>query len=257
MGGRNSEKIKLLKKLASGNQIHPSAVGTIGMNDERRNNIIDELKQQTLIVKRADGTIKISQEGMAFLKRFLCNSDDSYAAQHRDLCEVAGDEKIIVNLSESPLSRLYHRRHRNGQKIIQEYQFRAGERLRKDFEAAQLSPKLGLTMGPKVDGGRGAADASYALDSAMAARARLDQALRFVGNEMNSLLLDVCCFLKGLECVERERQWPVRSAKIVLSLALERLADHYGLSQSAVGAPLGGKRYSKVWHGEEEKQKPL
>lgn len=234
MSGVNNQ-IRFLKRLASGNDVHPS---TFKLGNACLDKLINTLKRQALIDSTEDGDITITREGRSFLKRALSHSNESYAAQHRDLSEVNGDEKFIVNLSESPLSRLYHRRSRNGKRLIQEHQFCAGERLRLDFEAAHLSPKLGLTIAPKVDGGKGGGDASYALDGAMAARDRLDKALGFVGNEMNSLLLDVCCFLKGLECVERERKWPVRSAKIVLSLALERLAHHYGLSQSAIGAPL-------------------
>ncbi|MEP3524523.1 MAG: DUF6456 domain-containing protein [Hyphomicrobiales bacterium] len=248
MSDNNKENIKLLKKLAGGNRVSKP---NLKLGNERIENIIKNLKRLDLVDGDKDGDIKITREGRAFLKRALCTNDDSYGSQHRDLCEVGDDEKIVVNLSESPLSRLYSRRSRNGKRIIQDHQFRAGERLRRDFEAAQLSPKLGLSIAPKVDGGRGGGDASYALDGAMAARDRVDQALRFVGNEMNSLLLDVCCFLKGLECIERERQWPVRSAKIVLSLALERLATHYGFSEVATGAPLGKKGHSQVWHAKE------
>src|SRR5690606_35247452 len=144
-----------------------------------------------------------------------------------------------VNLDESPLARLRRTRGRDGQPLVGAVEFAAGERLRADYTRAQIMPRVTANWTAAVAGGRrdGAGGVAELTEAIIAARRRVEQALIAVGPEFASLLIDFCCFLKGIEEVERERAWPVRSAKLVLRLALASLARHYGLATVARGAP--------------------
>ncbi len=131
------------------------------------------------------------------------------------------------NLCESPLGWLARRKGRDGLPMVNEVQLAAGERLRAEFTRAGLTPQITSRWLPLPHGG-GAGGPEAFTDMVLAAKQRLNAALTVVGPELSGVLLDVCCFLKGLEQVEGERLWPARTAKVVLCLALDRLASHYG-----------------------------
>ncbi|KAB0679969.1 DUF6456 domain-containing protein [Aureimonas leprariae] len=139
------------------------------------------------------------------------------------------------NPAESPLGRLATRKGADGAPFLAPAEAMAGERLRLDFTRGRLEPSVTQRWeaSPRGSGGaRGAGDLS---DSAIDARKRVDAAVRAVGPELAGVVLDVCCFLKGLEIVERERQWPARSAKLLLKAGLAALARHYGFDQRGGG----------------------
>jgi hypothetical protein len=136
--------------------------------------------------------------------------------------------------------------------LIAPHQLQAGERLRADFTRAHLMPRTTSNWESPMSSGRrsGSNTAGHFTDTMIAARQRVRQALDRAGPEFAGLLLDVCCFLKRLEDVERERAWPARSAKVVLQLALDMLARHYGYSGEARGA---GKAELRAWFAEDAK----
>ncbi len=146
-----------------------------------------------------------------------------------------GPVKPIMNDRESPLAWLRQRRDKDGKSMIGDNEFLAGERLRADFERAHLNPRVTASWDPTSlpgGGSRGAPGVGMEqAEGVVAARQRVDAALQAVGPELAGMLLDVCCFLKGLEQAERNGDWPRRAGKVVLQLGLAHLARHYGFAR--------------------------
>jgi hypothetical protein len=134
---------------------------------------------------------------------------------------------------ESALAWLRNRKDKDGRPLITEVQFTAGERLAADFWHAQLSPRVTANWSAMAPGRRmRRAAPGFGVemrDAAMAARRRFHRALDVVGPELAGILADVCCHDIGLETAGRAAGWPQRAARVVLDLALTRLARHYGL----------------------------
>jgi hypothetical protein len=149
-----------------------------------------------------------------------------------------GRVSVTVDEGESSLAWLTRRRGRDGRALVAPHQLQAGERLRIEFTRAHLMPRTTSSWESAISSGRrrgGGDQAASVTEVMVTARQRVHGALDAVGPEFAGLLLDVCCFLKRLEEIERERAWPARSAKVVLQLALERLARHYGYAGETRG----------------------
>ncbi len=164
----------------------------------------------------------------------------------------------VVNGDESPLSWLVRRKDKEGRPLISHAEFDAGERLRADFYFSQMTPRVtGNWTGVSIDKNARRAAPGFGVelaDNIVAARERVRLALRAAGPELAGILIDVCCYLKGLEFLEKASGWPQRSGKIVLQIALARLARHYGLVRDC-GA-YGSARPVRVNHWGAENYKP-
>lgn len=137
-----------------------------------------------------------------------------------------------LETAESPLAWLRTRKGRDGSPLITDAQYLAGERLRADGTRASLSPRLGVDLSRVAVDGTAPSDLS---SGTLAARQRVECAIAAIGPDLSGVALDVCVFLKGIEQVEQERGWPRRAGRVVLCLALDRLAVHYGIATVATG----------------------
>ena len=162
----------------------------------------------------------------------------TWFCQSEQIVNDLGRVSVVVDEIESPISWLARRRGRDGRPLIEVHQFSPGERLRADFTRALLMPRTTSNWSNPLASARhggGTERADSLTETIVAARQRVRHALDAVGPEFSGLLVDVCCFLKGLEDIERERAWPARSGKVVLQLALDRLARHYGYASQTRG----------------------
>lgn len=133
---------------------------------------------------------------------------------------------VTVNLAESPLTWLHARGH------LTDRQFAAGERLRADWERAQLAPSVTMRWDAVRVGGSGANGSGRGLNPTerqIAAKQRFDGAVAAAGPGLADVLWRVVCAGETLPDAERALAWPVRSGKLVLKLALDRVMEFYRL----------------------------
>jgi len=258
------EAMRILRRLAE-----PGAVLAIAPDMEKavvmrefpdgqnaRTGVVDRGVAQAFALKdwiscRKQGrvsTYEITQAGRAALKRMIDEGDQARQAEATGMAEAATpfanqhrtwDERTVVegttarrvryNLAESPIAILGRRRDKDGKPFLEHDLVQAAERLREDFELAQMGPRIAqnwerfLTAG---DRGGFRPDAGHG-EGPGRARDRVAAALRDLGPGLGDIALRVCCFLEGIETAEKRMGWAARSGKIVLRIALQRLRRHY------------------------------
>ena len=199
---------------------------------------------------------EITSAGRAALRRLIDEEDhrrqsqqdeaSSYADQHRvwgtrEVTDENGPRRIRHNVAESPVAVLGRRRDRDGNPFLAAELVEAAERLREDFELAQMGPRVTQNWDRFLTGGdRGAFQPDNGLaEGPGRARARVAAALRDLGPGLGDVALRCCCFLEGLEVAERRMGWAARSGKIVLRIALMRLRRHYDETYGRSGPLIG------------------
>ncbi|MEM6939220.1 MAG: DUF6456 domain-containing protein [Pseudomonadota bacterium] len=153
----------------------------------------------------------------------------------------AGSGRSRYSVGESPLSALARRRDKDGKRFLEDALVQSGERLREDFELAQMDGVITQNWDQFIkDGVPAAQEATDAPETGpAAARARVKAALRDLGPGLSDVVLRCCCYLEGLETTEKRLGWSARSGKVVLRIALMRLKRHYDETIGPGGAMIG------------------
>jgi hypothetical protein len=108
-------------------------------------------------------------------------------------------------------------------------QFDAGERLRSDWERAQLAPRVTMAWdaAPVTRGRGGSATAADLNGAQLDAKRRFDHAIAAAGAGLSDILWRIVCAGEGMRDAETALGWPARAGKLVLRFALDRVADYY------------------------------
>lgn len=171
-------------------------------------------------------SVSRKQEGP--LPQILVNrpiADDPLQAASQNVARgrAASRRHAVYNLAENVLVWLHSRG------LVSDRQMLAGEQLQRDYMRAGLSPKVTMQWDAPAPDGSPRSARSHDGDSVaqIDAKRRFDGAMAHVGAGLDAICWRVVCAGEGMADAERALGWPGRSGRVVLTLALDRLADHY------------------------------
>lgn len=125
--------------------------------------------------------------------------------------------------------------------FLDHHHIQAAQRVARLFERAHLRQRVTMHYGPRVSGGGYAVSGEIA-DMASDARRKLSVLMGKLPADCADVVLDICGYEKKLQDVEIERGWPRRSAKLVLRIGLETIAQAFGHTARAEGVANGNFR---------------
>jgi len=197
-----------------------------------------------LLVACEEGRVETCAATSSWVQRTQSNNNDPishinpFVAQHckmeeREIFDESGEMIVVqVNVAQSPLLWLFRQKDERGERFLAPSEFAAGERLRQDYAASAMgrissSDWTRVRQSHRIFASSCTSDATNLMG--LDARRRVMSALQSVGPVLDRLLFSTLIREQGLSLQEKERHWPKSSAKIVLRIALSRLADHYGI----------------------------
>ncbi|MEE4350002.1 MAG: DUF6456 domain-containing protein [Pacificimonas sp.] len=232
MAGVTAQGRKVLAKLAAGGALVPSGEGWRVGTQACAASVREALARLDLIEEARGGRWRISGPGMAWVRRAKASGEDgdgagnrlaARAADHRENRDAAVQGARTVNRAENPLGWLLARG-----KITQRH-YDAAERLRADFQNAGAGPRVTMAWdaAPAERGARSAPEGLLPGERVSAAKRRADGAFAAAGPGLSDVLYRLVCLNEGMETAEQALGWPARSGRVVLTLALDRVAEFY------------------------------
>lgn len=182
----------------------------------------------------------ISPTGRAELNRLMAAAESARAASSgRDsLSQIMPGQGAKQNRAravgtEPPLRVLARRKRRDGAPFLRPDHIKAAERFREAFEVSRLSGAFDGDIGAVLVGQLAVPEAQTGTGGngpvrrSTIATDSVNRVARTLGPELMQTIILACCDEIGMEQIEARMEFPARSGKVVLRIALATLARHY------------------------------
>lgn len=173
---------------------------------------------------------RITAQGRSELRSFMAAEENGAQGFAEGQARFMGAQPVSAVRSapvvDSPLAALARRKDKDGTPFLERALVAAGERLREDFELAQMDQNAAQDWAEFLTQSAGASQTG-GTSTPSDAKARVAAALSDLGPGLGDVALRCCCYLEGMEATEKKMGWSARSGKIVLRIALQRLRRHY------------------------------